>query len=137
MTLVQRRHAALAMDYCCDRKSPRGKCTKLHTVAASKNRDHAPRSLYYCLFAPLIYGCCSSRTFPVRGEPRIQRNANREVATLQYIRAQRCYRCYRQARFFDKTFKIKDVRWTRKSGNRAQNVRGRFLREVTMVSSGR
>jgi len=32
-------------------------------VAASNNRDHAPRSLYYCLFAPLIYGCCCSCTF--------------------------------------------------------------------------
>jgi len=37
-------------------------CAKLHTVAASNNRDHPTRSLYYCLFAPHIYGCCSSRT---------------------------------------------------------------------------
>ena len=44
---------------CCDRK---GKCAKLHTVAASNNRDHAPQSIYYCLFAPHIYGCYSSRT---------------------------------------------------------------------------
>jgi len=42
---------------------PSGKCAKLRTVAASNNRDHALRSLYDCLFAPLIYGCCSSRTF--------------------------------------------------------------------------
>jgi len=28
-----------------------GKCAKLHTVAASNNRDHMPWSLYYCLFA--------------------------------------------------------------------------------------
>jgi len=41
---------------------PSGKCTKLHTVAASNNRDHMPWSLYYCLFMPHIYGCCSSRT---------------------------------------------------------------------------
>jgi len=40
------------------------KCTKLHTVTASNNRDHAPRSLYcsayYCLFVPYIYifECC-------------------------------------------------------------------------------
>jgi len=33
-------------------KSLSGKCTKLHTVAASNNRDHPTRSLYYCLFAP-------------------------------------------------------------------------------------
>ena len=26
-------------------------------------RGYTPRSLYYCLFAPLIYGCFSSRTF--------------------------------------------------------------------------
>jgi len=43
-----------------------GKCAKLHTVAASNNRDHAPQSLYYCLFAPRIYGCDSSRTFRSR-----------------------------------------------------------------------
>jgi len=33
-------------------ESPSGKCAKLRTVAASNNRDHAPQSLYYCLFAP-------------------------------------------------------------------------------------
>jgi len=43
-------------------ESPSSKCTKLHTVAASNNRDHMPWSRYYCLFAPHIYGCCSSRT---------------------------------------------------------------------------
>jgi len=43
-------------------ESPNGKCAKLHTVAASNNRHHAPQSLYYCLFVPHIYGCCSSRT---------------------------------------------------------------------------
>jgi len=39
-----------------------GMCAKLHTVAATSNRHHMPWSLYYCLFAPDIYGCCSSRT---------------------------------------------------------------------------
>jgi len=38
-----------------------GKCAKLHTVAGSNNRDHLTRSLYYCLFVPHLYGCCSSR----------------------------------------------------------------------------
>jgi len=33
---------------------PSGICAKLRTVAASNNRDHMPRSLYYCLFAPHI-----------------------------------------------------------------------------------
>ena len=54
---------------CCDCKarvvsaleSPRGKCAKLRTMATSNNRDHPTRSLYYCLFAPHIYGYCSSR----------------------------------------------------------------------------
>ena len=31
---------------------PSGMCAKLRAVAASNNRDHAPQSLYYCLFAP-------------------------------------------------------------------------------------
>ena len=44
-------------------ESPSGKCVKLHTVAASNNRDHTPRSLYCCLFTPHIYRCCSSPTF--------------------------------------------------------------------------
>ena len=39
-----------------------GKCTKLHTVATSNNRDHPTRSLYYCFFVLLTCGCCSLRT---------------------------------------------------------------------------
>jgi len=35
-------------------ESPSGMCAKLHTVAASNNRSHSPRSLYFCLFAPHI-----------------------------------------------------------------------------------
>ena len=31
---------------------PSGMCAELRTVAASNNRDHPTRSLYYCLFAP-------------------------------------------------------------------------------------
>jgi len=34
-------------------------CAKLHTVAATNNRDYPTRSLYCCLFAPHIYGCNS------------------------------------------------------------------------------
>ena len=60
---------------------PSGKCAKLRTVAASNNRVHPTRSLNYCLFVPHIYGVVL-RTHPVRGESCIQRNANREVATL-------------------------------------------------------
>jgi len=61
-------------------ESPRGMRAKLRTVAASNNRDHLTRSLYYCLFAPHIFGivlCAHS----VRGEPRIQCNARGKVAT--------------------------------------------------------
>jgi len=31
---------------------PSGICAKLRTVAASNNRDHLTRSLYYCKFSP-------------------------------------------------------------------------------------
>ena len=55
---------------------PSGKCAKLHTMAASNNRDHPTRSLYYCLFAPHIYSVFL-HAHSVRGESHIQRNANR------------------------------------------------------------
>jgi len=59
-------------------------CAKLRTVAASNNRDHAPHSLYYCLFAPRTY-IAVLRAHPVRGESHNQRNANGEVAILPLI----------------------------------------------------
>jgi len=34
---------------------PSDMCAKFRTVAASNNRDHPTRSLYYCLFAPHTY----------------------------------------------------------------------------------
>jgi len=34
--------------------------SNFHTLTASSNKDHAQQSHYYCLFAPHIYGCCSS-----------------------------------------------------------------------------
>jgi len=43
-------------------KSSNGKCAKLHTVAASNNRDHPMRSLYFCKFTSHIFMCCSLRT---------------------------------------------------------------------------
>jgi len=60
-------------------------CAKLHTVAASNNRDHLMRSLRYCLFMPHIYGVIL-RAHPVHGESHIHamwitHNANGEVAT--------------------------------------------------------
>jgi len=63
---------------------PSGKCAKLHTVAASNNieitfHDHS------------IVACSCQKYMgvillphPVRGEPRIQRNASQEVATVSY-----------------------------------------------------
>ena len=60
---------------------PSGMCAKLRTVAASNNRDHPTRSLYYCLFAPHTY-LFVLRAHPVRGESHNQRNTTGEVATL-------------------------------------------------------
>jgi len=59
---------------------PSGICAKLRTVAASNNRDHPTRSLYYCLFGPHTY-IFVLRAHPVRGESHNQRNATGEVAT--------------------------------------------------------
>ena len=57
-------------------ESPSGMCAKLHTVAASNNRDHMLRSLCYCLFAPRIYSAFL-RAHSVRGEPRIPAQCQR------------------------------------------------------------
>jgi len=44
-------------------ESPSGKCAKLHTVAASNNRDHMPcHSIIACSCHIYIYRCYSSRT---------------------------------------------------------------------------
>jgi len=61
-------------------ESPSGMCAKLHTVAASNNRVHMAWSLYYCLFAPHIYGVVL-RAHSIGGETRIQHNASGMVAT--------------------------------------------------------
>jgi len=66
-------------------ESPSGMCAKLDTVAASNNRVHPTRPLYYSLFALHIYGF-GLRAHSIRGEPRIQRNANWEVATKRIIK---------------------------------------------------
>jgi len=77
-------HILVTAPFCCDRKSPSGMCAKLCTVAASNNRDHPTRSLYYCLFAPPIY-LVVLRAHPVRGESHNQRNATGEVATIALV----------------------------------------------------
>jgi len=64
-----------------------GMCANLCTVAASNSSVHPTRSLWYCLFAPHIYGVVL-RAHSVRGEPRIQLNARGEVATaLKLLKA--------------------------------------------------
>jgi len=50
-------------------KPERHVCKALH-LAASNNRDHVPRSLFRCLFAPHIRGIYL-RAHSVRGELRI------------------------------------------------------------------
>jgi len=49
-------------------------------VAASNNRDHLSRSLYYCLFGPHTY-IFVLHACPIRGESHNQRNTTGEVAT--------------------------------------------------------
>jgi len=57
---------------------------KVRTVAASNNRDHPTRSLFYCLFAP--HRCIFVlRAHPVRGESYNQRNTTGEVATVDFL----------------------------------------------------
>jgi len=78
---------------------PSSMCAKLRTVAASNNRVHPTRSLYYCLFAPHTRGVFL-HAHSVRGEPRIH-NASGVVATdvteifpgfcLRNHRADSCY----------------------------------------------
>jgi len=51
-------------------------CAKLRTVAASNNRALLTRSLYYCLFAPHIYGVVL-RAYSVCGEPHISAQRQR------------------------------------------------------------
>jgi len=67
---------------------PSGMCAKLRTVAASNNRDHPTRSLYYCLFAPHTY-IFVLRAHPVRGESHNQRNTTAEVTTILVKQIQR------------------------------------------------
>jgi len=63
---------------------PSGMCAELRTVAASNNRDHPMRSLYYCLFAPHTY-IFVLRAHLVRRESHNQRNTTGKVATIPII----------------------------------------------------
>jgi len=62
-------------------ESQSGMCAKLRTVAASNKRDHAPQSLYYCLFAPHVCGVVLrhipfvvNRTFNAMPAERLQQH---------------------------------------------------------------
>jgi len=60
-------HILVTAPFCCNWKSPSGMCAKLRTVAASNNRVHPTRSLYYWLFATRIH-IVVLRAHPIRGE---------------------------------------------------------------------
>jgi len=64
----------------------------------NKQQQSSPtRSLDYCLFAPHIYGVVL-RAHSTRGEPRIQRNASGEVATLSRDKWPKCLSAKKQLR---------------------------------------
>jgi len=65
-------------------ESLNGMCAKLHTVAASNNRDHMPWSLYYCLFAPHIYGCssCTSHLWWITHSMQCQRRGCNSIPSF-------------------------------------------------------
>jgi len=54
-------------------------CAKLRTMAASNNRDHSIIACLHHLYMGVVL-----RSHSVHGEPRIQRNANGEVATIYF-----------------------------------------------------
>ena len=66
-------------------ESPSGKCAKLHTMAASNNRDHATSSLFIAWSRHKYIGVVL-RAHSVRGEPRIQRNASSLSLSLLVVR---------------------------------------------------
>jgi len=93
-------------------ESPSGKCAKLRTVAASNNAYHPTSPLArtingspalevshqvhsigitLLLLVRATYIWVGLRAHSVRGEPRIQRNANREVATIALMTIRRFF----------------------------------------------
>ena len=65
-------------------KARAAKHAKLRTVAASNNRDHMPRSLYYCMFVPNIYNVFL-RAHSIRGEPRIPAQRQRSGCNTTHM----------------------------------------------------
>jgi len=82
-TGVKSEHATPATSghwYCCDRKS---RATKLRTVAANNNRDHAPLAISLTIACwRYVYDGVILHAHAVRGESHNQRNAAGEVATV-------------------------------------------------------
>jgi len=57
---------------------PEGKCTKLHTVAASNNRDHLDK-IYYCLFSHIYMGAILAVPYFLPNKP------NRQISRGQFL----------------------------------------------------
>jgi len=61
--------------------SPRTLVIMFNHSQVNIGKASTPQSLYYCLFAPRIYGVVVC-AYSICGEPRIQRNTNQEVAIV-------------------------------------------------------
>ena len=72
--------------------TPERQCAKFHTVAASNNRD---RDHFNIACSGHLHISAILSAHPVRGVSRIQRTANREVATLSCIFVQTVLICQR------------------------------------------
>jgi len=67
------------MYYCCDRRDRAASAQKIHTVAASSNRNHPPRSLCLIAFSRHVLMGAILPAHTVHGESCIHRKANQEV----------------------------------------------------------
>jgi len=102
--------------FCCDTESPSGICTKLRSVAASNNRDHAPRSLYYCLFAPHIC-IVVLRAHPVRGESHNHATSPERLQHYTHSRGRKEHG-YKNLTHTSKTRQVKRPKWLQLLGSR-------------------
>jgi len=65
---------------------PSGMCAKLRAVAASNNRDHTTRSLYYCLFTPhrrMVFFSHTSRSWWITHLTQHHRRGCNNISFLQ------------------------------------------------------
>ena len=79
-----KRHLHSCHLYCCDRNS-RAACTQIFTLCqqATKEITHSAHSIIAC--SRHMYMGAILRAHPIRGDSHIQRNADREVATVLYL----------------------------------------------------